>query len=94
MGGGEYAVVERRIGDLDIRREKMKEKRLMTDVGTLSIGEDLLGVIELITGPLWRSRGGQTHREVVDGIEARILSIFSLKNDPNWEDICRYSSGE
>ena len=57
-----------RLASLAIRGEKMKGKRLMTDVGTVSSGEDLLGNEEislhtssdvtglnvLITGPLWR----------------------------------------
>ena len=80
----------------------MKEERLMTDVGTISSGEDLLGSEEisfLISSDVtectecahhWaimeaNSRRGGSAWERVDEIEARTLSIFSLKNDPNWE---------
>ena len=62
-----------RLASLAIRGEKMKEKRLMTDVGTISSGEDLLGSEEIsfltssdVTGlnhhwPLWR-RGPEGQR--------------------------------
>ena len=98
-----------RLASLAIRGEKMKEKRLMTDFGTMS-GEDLLDSEEisfltssdvirlkvLIAGASWRRgpEGGGTAWKRVSEIGERILSIFSLKNVPNWKDICRHSFGE
>ena len=65
---GNMQLLNERLTSLAITREKMKEKRLMTDIGIMSSGEYLLGNGEisfltsldvtglnvLIAGPLWR----------------------------------------